>query len=81
MFDGEVDGEVAWTLVSIEGGNDRLAVDNTTGRHHHQELTLQMNTYTQALKTSTMCASCAHVHVNTWMCRIYCILSIACILY
>jgi hypothetical protein len=37
MLDGEVDGEVAWTLVGIEGGNDGLAVDNTTGRHHYQE--------------------------------------------
>lgn len=31
MFDGEVDGEVAWTLIGIEGRDDGLAVDDTTG--------------------------------------------------
>ena len=41
MLDGEVDGEVAWTLVGIQGWNDRLAVDHTTGRHHNQESPLQ----------------------------------------
>ena len=41
MFDGEVDGEVAWTLVSIQGRDDGLAVDNTAGRHYHQEPPLQ----------------------------------------
>ena len=40
-FDREINGEIAWTLISIEGRDDRLTVDHTTGRHHYQKLALQ----------------------------------------
>ena len=45
VLDGEVDGEVARALVGIQGWDDWLAVDHTTGRHHHQEPPLQKDKY------------------------------------
>ena len=54
MLDGEVDGEVAWTLVGIQGRDDWLAVDYTTGRHHHQEPPLQNERSTSTTLSSNV---------------------------